>query len=62
MMIPMIHADFPPFDSESALHLTSIGVGVVHAGQRSLVDPHWDRRLSHLSLGWRERRPQDQRG
>jgi len=36
-----------------ALHLTSSGVGVVHAEQRSFVDPHWDRRLSYLNIGWR---------
>jgi len=36
-----------------ALHLTSSGVRVVHAEQRSFVDPHGDRRLSSLNIGWR---------
>ncbi len=46
----------------TTLHLTSIGVGVVHAEQRRFVDPHWKRRVSYLKLGWRWRRQQEQRG
>jgi hypothetical protein len=46
----------------TTLHLTSIGVGVVHAEQRRFVDPHWERRVSYLKLGWRWRRQQEQRG
>src|SRR6266704_235287 len=44
----------------TTLHLTSIGVGVVHAEKRRWVDPHWDRRLSYLKIGWRQQ--QYQRG
>jgi hypothetical protein len=46
----------------TTLHLTSIGVGVVHAEQRRFVDPHWERRVSYLKLGWRWRQQQEQRG
>ncbi len=46
----------------TTLHLTSIGVGVVHAEKRRWVDPHWERRVSYLKLGWRWRRQQNQRG
>jgi hypothetical protein len=46
----------------ATLHLTSIGVGVVHAEKRRWVDTHWDRGLSYLKLGWRWRRQQYQRG
>jgi Transposase DDE domain len=46
----------------TTLHLTSIGVGVVHAEKRRWVDSHWDRRLSYLKIGWRWRRQQYQRG
>ena len=46
----------------TTLHLTSIGVGVVHAEKRRFVDPHWERRLSYLKLGWGWRRQQEQRG
>ncbi len=46
----------------ATLHLTSLGVGVVHAEKRRWVDPHWDRRLSYLNIGWRWRRQQYQRG
>ena len=46
----------------TTLHLTSIGVGVVHAEKRRFVDPHWKRRLSYLKIGWGWRRQQDQRG
>ncbi|HYU76599.1 MAG TPA: hypothetical protein VEL31_28345, partial [Ktedonobacteraceae bacterium] len=46
----------------ATLHLTSIGVAVVHAEQRRFVDPHWERRLSYLKLGWGWRRQQEQRG
>ena len=46
----------------ATLHWTSIGVGVVHAEKRRWVDPHWDRRLSYLNIGWRWRRQQYQRG
>jgi hypothetical protein len=46
----------------TTLHLTSIGGGVVHAEKRRFVDPHWERRMSYLKLGWRWRRQQDQRG
>jgi hypothetical protein len=48
--------------ASATLHLTSIGVGVVHAEQRRWVDPHWERRLSYLKLGWRWRQQQEQRG
>jgi hypothetical protein len=46
----------------TTLHLTSLGVGVVHAEQRRFVDPDWERRVSYLKLGRRWRRQQDQRG
>jgi hypothetical protein len=46
----------------TTLHLTSLGVGVVHAGKRRWVDPHWERRMSYLKLGWRWRRQQEQHG
>jgi hypothetical protein len=46
----------------TTLHLTSLGVGVVQAEKRRWVDPHWERRLSYLKLGWRWRQQQDQRG
>jgi len=45
----------------ATLHLTSLGVGVVHAEKRRWVDPHWDRRLSYLKIGWRWRQQQSQR-
>jgi hypothetical protein len=45
----------------TTLHLTTIGVGVVQAEQRRFVDPHWERRLSYLKLGWRWQQQQDQR-
>jgi hypothetical protein len=45
----------------ATLHLTSVGVGVVHAEQRRFVDPHWERRLSYLKLGWRWQLQQYQR-
>jgi hypothetical protein len=45
----------------TTLHLTSLGVGVVHAEKRRWVDPHWERRVSYLKLGWRWRRQQGQR-
>jgi hypothetical protein len=44
----------------ATLHLTSIGMGVVHAEKRRWVDPHWERRLSYLKLGWRWQRQQSQ--
>jgi hypothetical protein len=46
----------------ATLHLTSLGVGVVQVGKRRWVDPHWDRRLSYLNIGWRWRRQQYRRG
>jgi hypothetical protein len=45
----------------ATLHLTSVGAGVVQAGKQRWVDPHWERRLSYLKLGWRWRRQQNQR-
>ncbi len=45
----------------ATLHLTSIGVGVVHAEKRRWVDQHWERRVSYLKLGWRWLRQQNQR-
>jgi hypothetical protein len=45
----------------ATLHLTSLGLGVVQAGKRRLVDTHWDRGLSYLKIGWRWRRQQYQR-
>ena len=44
----------------TTLHLTSLGVGVVHAGKRRWVDPHWERRVSYVKLGWRWQRQQEQ--
>ncbi len=35
------------------LYLVSLGTHVVHAGQRRLIDSHWQRRLSYQQLGWR---------
>jgi hypothetical protein len=35
------------------LYLVSVGTLVVKTGQRRLVDPHWNRRLSYMQLGWR---------
>ena len=46
----------------TTLHLTSLGVAVVHGGKRRWVDPHWERRVSYLKLGWGWRRQQEQRG
>src|SRR6266581_865962 len=46
----------------TTLHLTSIGVGVVHAEKSRFVDHHWERRLSYMKLGWRWQRQQEQRG
>ncbi len=46
----------------ATLHLTSMGVGVVHAEKRRWVDTHWDRGLSYLKIGWRWRQQQYQRG
>jgi hypothetical protein len=46
----------------TTLHLTSLGVGIVHAEKRRWVDPHWKRRVSYLKLGWGWRRQQQQRG
>src|SRR5258708_3587927 len=46
----------------STLHLTSLGVGVVHAKKSRFVDHHWERRLSYMKLGWRWQRQQEQRG
>jgi hypothetical protein len=46
----------------TTLHLTSLGVGVVQAEKRRWVDPHWERRLSYVKLGWGWRRQQSQRG
>jgi hypothetical protein len=45
----------------TTLHLTSLGVGIVHADKRRWVDPHWERRMSYLKLGWGWRRQQEQR-
>ncbi len=39
----------------ATLHLTSLGVGVVHAEKRRWVDVYWDRGLSYLKIGWRWR-------
>jgi hypothetical protein len=36
-----------------SLYLVSLGTRLVATGQRRLVDPHWQRRLSYLHLGWR---------
>jgi len=46
----------------TTLHLTSLGVGVVHAKKSRFVDHHWERRLSYMKLGWRWQRQQEQRG
>lgn len=46
----------------ATLHLTSLGLGVVQAGNHRWVDTHWDRGLSYLKLGWRWRQQQYQRG
>lgn len=35
------------------LYLVSLGTQVVKAGQRRLVDSHWQRLLSYQQLGWR---------
>lgn len=35
------------------LYLVSTGTYLVQAEQRRLVDPHWQRRLSYMQLGWR---------
>lgn len=35
------------------LVLISLGTEVVASGQRRLIDPHWNRGLSYLKLGWR---------
>ncbi len=45
----------------TTLHLTSLGVGVVHAKKSRFVDHHRERRLSYVKLGWRWRRQQQQR-
>ncbi len=44
----------------TTLHLTSLGVGVVHAKKNRFVDHHWERRLSYVKLGWRWQRQQKQ--
>ena len=46
----------------ATLYLTSLGVSVEKADKRRWVDPHWQRRLSYLQLGWRWRRQQASRG
>ena len=46
----------------TTLYLTSLGTGVVQADKWRWVDPHWERGLSYLQLGWRWRRQQTQRG
>ncbi len=46
----------------ATVHLTSLGVGVVQVGKRRWVDPHWDRGLSYLNIGWRWQQQQYQRG
>jgi hypothetical protein len=35
------------------LYLVSLGTQMVKAGQRRLIDPHWQRQLSYQQLGWR---------
>jgi hypothetical protein len=37
----------------ATIYFTSIGLGVVKAKVRRLVDTHWDRGLSYLKIGWR---------
>jgi hypothetical protein len=37
----------------ATIYFTSIGLGVVKARVRRLVDTHWDRGLSYLKIGWR---------
>ena len=44
------------------LYLTGLGVSVEKADKRRWVDPHWERRLSYVQLGWRWRRQQASRG
>jgi hypothetical protein len=46
----------------TTLYLTSLGTAVVQADKWRWVDPHWERGLSYLQLGWRWRRQQTQRG
>ena len=46
----------------ATLYLTSLGVSVEKADKRRWVDPHWQRRLSYVQLGWRWRRQQASRG
>jgi len=46
----------------ATLYLTSLGVSVEKADKRRWVDPHWQRRLSYMQLGWRWRRQQASRG
>jgi hypothetical protein len=45
----------------TTLHLTSLGVGVVHAKKSRFVDHHRERRLSYMKLGWRWQRQQQLR-
>jgi len=42
----------------AALHFTSVGVAVVNRKARRWVDPHWDRGMSYLKIGWRWLRQQ----
>lgn len=37
----------------AVLVLISLGTDLVALGQRRLIDPHWNRGLSYLKLGWR---------
>jgi hypothetical protein len=46
----------------ATLYLTSLGVSLEKADKRRWVDPHWERRLSYVQLGWRWRRQQASRG
>jgi hypothetical protein len=46
----------------ATIYFTSIGLGVVKAKVRRFVDPHWDRGLSFLKIGWRWLRPCYRRG
>jgi len=46
----------------ATLHCTSVGVGVVKAKLRRWVDPHWDRGMSYLRIGWTWLRQQHRRG
>src|SRR6266496_3065313 len=46
----------------ATLYLTSLGTAVVQADKWRWVDPHRERGLSYLQLGWRWRRQQTQRG